>query len=661
MCGIAGVWQLGASSGDRMAAALHRMTDAIAHRGPDDQGCWVHASAGVGFGHRRLSIVDLSALGHQPMTSASGRYVLSYNGEIYNYRDLRRELESFGHGFRGGSDTEVLLAAIEQWGLQEALVRSRGMFAMALWDHQERSVALARDRFGEKPLYFGTFQRTLLFGSELKALRQHADWRGDIDRGALTLMLRHGYIPAPFSIFQRVRKVRPGHIVNVSAGSNQFSIREHGYWNTREELQAAAADPFRGSPQEALDETERLLSASVARQMVADVPVGAFLSGGIDSSLTVALMQQASSRAVRTFTIGFGEREFNEAPYARAVAEHLQTDHTELTVTPGDALGVIPRLPQMYDEPFADGSQIPTYLVSALARRAVTVSLSGDAGDELFGGYSRYGLAESRWQRLRRVPRALRWAASSLLGSASRPALRALSRASKRRPDYGDRIWEKARELKARSAAEYYGEMHSYFHWPQQIARSAGEPPTVANSPQDWPAGLDSLRLMMYQDTCLYMPDDVLVKVDRASMAVSLESRIPLLDPAVARWAWRIPTTMHFADGRGKWVLRSLLERHVPRPLIDRTKTGFGVPIASWLRADLRDWAESLLEPARLATEGFFDPYLVTARWHQHLRSPAVDWSYHLWIILMFQAWLEHWKAPGALERSPDPLLQRAS
>jgi asparagine synthase (glutamine-hydrolysing) len=667
MCGIVGVYSVAGSSSDSLAANLRRMADAIAHRGPDDQGIWTDAVAGIGLGHRRLSIVDLSPLGHQPMSSRSGRYTITYNGEIYNYRELRAELITLGHAFRSTSDTEVLLAAIDQWGFRQALIRSMGMFAVAVWDRDTRTLGLARDRFGEKPLYFGTFNHTLLFGSELKALRQHSDWQADIDRDALTLLLRHGFIPAPYSVFKQVHKVRPGHIVTIALTQGRFDIADQCYWSTREQMEAGAGNPFTGSPQESIDHTERLLSDSVRRQMVADVPVGAFLSGGVDSSLIVALMQQASSRPVKTFTIGFGEREFNEAPYARAVAEHLKTDHTELMVTAGDALGVIPELPRLYDEPFADSSQIPTYLVSALARRSVTVSLSGDAGDELFGGYSRYGIANTRWERLRKVPRPLRWLAASLLTSTPTSVLTGLtsvaqmSHAWKGRPDFGDRMWEKSRELTSRSAGEYYGEMHSYFHWPNKIVLGGLEPPSVGSSPEDWPSGVDSLQVMMYQDTCQYMPDDVLVKVDRASMAVSLESRIPLLDPAVAEFAWRIPSARHFADGRGKWILRQILERHVPKPLIDRPKAGFGVPIGSWLRSELRDWAQSLLDPARIASEGFFDPAIVNARWQQHLRSTSIDWSFHLWIILMFQAWLEDWTADTKPHSLDSPLLQRAS
>jgi asparagine synthase (glutamine-hydrolysing) len=669
MCGIVGAYGLGPSSDDLLRAELRRMADAIVHRGPDDQGVWTDAAAGIGLGHRRLSIIDLSPLGRQPMSSRSGRYTITFNGEIYNYRDLRAELSARGHAFRGSSDTEVLLAAIEQWGLREALIRSTGMFALGVWDRERRTLSLARDRFGEKPLYYGVFGRTVLFGSELKALREHAAWQAEVDRNALTLLLRHGFIPAPYSVFRQVQKVRPGHILCVMAAEDRFSTTEECYWSTQQQVEAGSRNPFAGAPQEAVDETERLLSESIRRQMVADVPVGAFLSGGIDSSLVVALMQRASVRPVRTFTIGFGERDFDEAPYARAVAAHLGTDHTELRVTPADAIRLIPELPRLYDEPFADASQIPTYFVSALARRSVTVSLSGDAGDELFGGYAHYLTASRRWQRLRAIPRPVRGLAASLLGAAPEWSLRALtglaqlSRGWRGRVDFGDRLRERSRELAAGSAGQYFAEMNSYFHRPCEFVPGSSEPPTVATSSDRWPTHVDPLRLMMYQDTCQYMADGILVKVDRASMAVSLESRIPLLDPAVAQFAWRIPCSQHFADGRGKWILRQILERHVPKALIDRPKTGFSVPIGAWLRSDLRDWAESLLDPARIAAEGFFDPMRVNRVWQQHLGSPATDWSLHLWTLLMFQAWLAYWKL-GARQVKPDhapPIALRAA
>jgi len=666
MCGIVGAYSLTGCREDGLTANLRRMADAIAHRGPDDHGIWTDAAAGIGLGHRRLAIVDLSALGHQPMLSRSGRYIITFNGEIYNYRELRAELGKLGHSFRSTSDTEVLLAAVDQWGLRETLIRAVGMFAIGLWDRDTRTLSLTRDRFGEKPLYFGTFGRTVLFASELKALRPHSDWHADVDRNALTLLLRHRFIPAPYSIFKQVRKVLPGHIVDIAVSADRFNIVDHCFWSAKEQMEEGGRSAFSGAPREAVDHTEQLLSDAIRHQMVADVPVGAFLSGGVDSSLIVALMQREASRPVKTFTIGFGEREFNEAPYARAVAEHLRTDHTELTVTAGDALAVIPRLAQIYDEPFADSSQIPTYLVSALARRSVTVSLSGDAGDELFGGYAEYGVADSRWKRIRRVPYPVRWLAGSMMSSAPGYVLGGLTRVAQlsgrwKGPDFGLRVWEKSRGVRARSAAEYYGEMNSFFHWPDRIVLGGVEPATVRTNRKEWPSGVDSARLMMYQDTCQYLPDDILVKVDRASMAVSLESRIPLLDPAVAQFAWRIPSSLHFADGRGKWILRQILERHIPKTLIDRPKKGFGVPIGAWLRSELRDWAQSLLDPARIASEGFFDPDLVNARWQQHLRSPSTDWSFQLWIILMFQAWLEDWMLGSEPVDASRPALQNAA
>ena len=649
MCGIAGAFSCHPSDSDTLLGNLRRMADAIAHRGPDDQGTWADAAAGIGFSHRRLSIIDLSPLGHQPMHSRSGRYTITFNGEIYNYRELRAELNGLGHGFRGASDTEVFLAAVEQWGFQHALVRSVGMFALGLWDRDKRTLLLARDRFGEKPLYYGIFGKTLLFGSELKALRQHAAWDVAINRHSLNLLVRHGYIPAPYTVFRQVKKLRAGHFATIAAQGDALTVTDESYWDPKLLMEHGALAPFHGTPAEAVDHVEQLLSAAIKRQLVADVPVGAFLSGGVDSSLVVSLMARQSSRPVKTFSIGFAEADLNEAPYAKAVAEHLRTDHTELTVTPRDALDVIPLLPQIYDEPFADSSQIPTYLVSKLARRSVTVSLSGDAGDELFGGYTRYQLAQRRWRTLSAIPRGLRVAAGASISSMPLGVLAGITSGARLfkqwrgRPDFADRVRDKSREMRASSAGGYFGEMSSYFNWPAEIALRSVDPPTVANTAASWPAHVDDVQVMMYQDTAMYLPDDILVKVDRAAMAVSLESRVPLLDPEVANAAWQIPSAVHFADGRGKWILRQILERHVPRTLIDRPKAGFAVPIGRWLRGELRDWATALLAPSRLERDGLFNREIVSRRWAQHLASDSVDWSFHLWTILMFQAWLETW------------------
>lgn len=653
MCGIAGMLSAPAVTAERLTQDLQKMTQTLVHRGPDDAGAWCDAASGIGLGHRRLSIIDLSPLGHQPMASQSGRYTLTYNGEMYNYRELRAQLLARAHVFRGASDTEVLLAAIEEWGLQSALQRCSGMFALGLWDAHERTLHLARDRFGEKPLYYGDFSGTLLFGSELKALRAAGAWSADIDRDALTLLLRHGYIPAPHSIFVQVRKVMPGAIVSARIERGRILMTHSYYWSALQALQAAPAAGIAGTAEEALALADQALRGAIAQQMVADVPVGAFLSGGIDSSLIVALMQELNTQPVRTFSIGFSEDEFNEAPYARKIAAHLGTQHTEFTVTPRETLDVIPLLPQIYDEPFGDSSQIPTYLVSQIARRNVTVSLSGDAGDELFGGYARYPRALERWRRARRVPAALRHLAGAAVLAAppwgiellAAPAR--LAKRWRRRGVVAERLRERAPKWVARGFAEFYDVEHSLCQPRGLVLNASGEPRTVANTPESWPPAADPLRHMMFVDTCLYLPGDILVKVDRAAMAVSLETRVPFLDPAVTQAAWRIPTALHFADGKGKWVLRQLLQRHVPAAMFDRPKRGFEVPVAKWLRGELRDWAEDLLGEARLQREGFFDAVIVRRRWRQHIDQDA-DWSFYLWTVLMFQAWHENWhRAPA--------------
>jgi asparagine synthase (glutamine-hydrolysing) len=581
------------------------------------------------------------------MVSRSGRYTITFNGEIYNYRELRSELVDRSHTFRGTSDTEVLLAAVEEWGLRKALQRCTGMFALGLWDARERTLHLARDRFGEKPLYYGLCSGALLFGSELKALRASSFWSADIDRNALTLLLRRGYIPAPHSIFLQVRKVEPGSIVSARMQASKISLSNEAYWSSRSAFEAAAGAGIAGSADDVVASVDDALRAAIAHQMVADVPVGAFLSGGIDSSLIVALMQQLSTQPVRTFSIGFSEEAFNEAPFARNIAAHLGTRHTELMVTPQETVDVIPLLPQIYDEPFGDSSQIPTYLISKLARTDVTVSLSGDAGDELFGGYERYPLSVARWQRLARVPKALRRLAGAVaLGAApwGIELLMSPTRLSKRwrrRGLLADRLRERAPRWLARGFRDFYNLEHSLCQ-PTGLVPGATEPHTVASDPERWPSSADHLRHMMFIDASLYLPDDILVKVDRAAMAVSLETRVPFLDPGVATTAWRIPTAIHFADGRGKWPLRQLLQRHVPRAMFDRPKRGFEVPVAKWLRTELFDWAETLLAQSRLERDGFFDAAVIRHRWRQHIDNDQ-DWSFFLWTVLMFQAWLEAW------------------
>lgn len=651
MCGIAGFWRGDSPESNETTADLKRMADSLAHRGPDDEGCWYEPRASIAFCHRRLSILDLSPLGHQPMHSASGRFTITLNGEIYNYRQLRSELARLGHTFRGSSDTEVLLAAIEQWGVHETLERCSGMFAFGLWDNSQQTLYLARDRFGEKPLYYGQLGETFAFASELKALRAHSAWAADIDRNALALLLRYSFIPAPHSIFRNIHKLHPGRFLVVSRRGNTFDCRELSYWEPRELVERWIADSLTepSNDQQILDTIDDALTEATRRQMVADVPIGAFLSGGIDSSLIVSIMQGLSSQPVRTFSIGFWEDEFNEAPFAKAVASHLGTNHTELTVAPADALAVIPRLPRIFDEPFADSSQIPTFLVSKLAREAVTVSLSGDGGDELFGGYTRYPEALSQWRSTSRVPATLRSPSGRLIERLPLEALSVIAlptMASKRfrgRPDLADRLKERAASWQATTIAQSYHAKISQWQQPTDVVVDSLEPPAPVTSSEFAPRNVDDLRRMMYTDMCMYLPDDILTKVDRAAMAVGLETRVPLLDPAVAAAAWRAPAVLHWKDGKGKWILRRLLERRVPKQLVDRPKRGFAVPMAKWLRQELRPWASDLLDSQRLRREGFFDARHVERRWNQHLTG-STDWSFHLWSVLMFQAWLDAWR-----------------
>jgi len=655
MCGIAGLIdirrQLG---GDGLRAAALAMSDALRHRGPDDSGTWTDTQSGLAFGHRRLSIIDLSPAGHQPMISHDGRYVICYNGEIYNFADLRRDLETKGAPFRGHSDTEVLLAAIDAWGVAGALKRCNGMFAFALWDRAERSLILARDRLGEKPLYFGWAGGAFLFGSEMSALAAWHDFAPEIDRGALALSLRHNYIPAPYSIYKSIYKLPPATILTLTPdmqikdpGLEALARRFESYWSARAAAEQGIAEPFTGSDSEAIDALESCLKAAVDSRTVSDVPIGAFLSGGIDSSAVVALMQAQSARPVKTFTIGFHEAGFNEAEHAKEVAAHLGTDHTELYVTPREAQDVIPKLPEMYDEPFADSSQIPTFLVSQLARRDVTVSLSGDGGDELFGGYNRYFWAETLWRKIGWVPAPGRQAISKILTSAAPQTWQRLFDMAKpvmptrlRQERAGEKLHKLAQILTTNGQEALYMRLLSHWTEPTDIVLGSSEPTTTLTDPVRW-AQLESFTArMMYLDTVTYLPDDILTKVDRASMAVSLEARVPLLDHRAVEFAWRLPLHMKVRDGQGKWALRQVLERYVPRKLFDRPKMGFGVPIDTWLRGPLRDWAEALLDESRLRREGFFDPAPIRRLWSEHLSGRA-NWQYHLWDVLVFQAWHE--------------------
>jgi asparagine synthase (glutamine-hydrolysing) len=646
VCGVSGLVEFGGrrSSEDELEARARAMTGVLRHRGPDDAGIWVDEAAGVAMGHRRLAVIDLSPEGHQPMVSASGRWVISYNGEIYNFQELRAGLEREGHRFRGHSDTEVLLASIDRFGFPETLDRLNGMFAFALWDRTDRRLYLARDRLGEKPMYYGWAGSTLVYGSELKALRTHPDFAADIERASLAQYLRYSYVPAPRTIYQKCWKLQPGAwlALDVHGGVDQKLVPRR-YWSLEHVLSATPRPEL--APEEALDGLDVLLADAVKQRMVADVPVGAFLSGGIDSSLVVALMQAASRGSVRTFTIGFADAAYDESVYAAKVASHLGTDHTELIVTTAEAQQVVPRLPELYDEPFADSSQIPTFLVSELARGRVTVSLSGDGGDEMFAGYNRYVLSASILRRTQPMPASLRRAVSRVLRAVppaswdrlfgrTEPVLPRRLRV--RNP--GLKIQKLANILPVEGPDELYRALVSQWPRPDELIVGGGSD-GHAELPSPPAALTDPIERMMFFDTVGYLADDILVKVDRASMGVSLESRIPLLDHRVVEYAWGLPLSLKLRNGTGKWPLRQLLDRHVPTELVERPKMGFGLPIDQWLRSDLRDWAESLLRPERLRADGYFHEGPIRQAWARHVGGKA-DLQHPLWTILMFQAWL---------------------
>jgi asparagine synthase (glutamine-hydrolysing) len=641
MCGIAGFLspRTGASP-ESMGSVIRAMMDCLRHRGPDDEGSWLDPDAGIVLGHRRLSIVDLSPAGHQPMTSADGRLVITFNGEIYNFRELRAELEASGVQFRGHSDTEVMLESFARYGIAAMLPRLIGMFSMALWDRRERTLSLVRDRLGIKPLYWRYDGGLFIFGSELKALRAHPSWTPEIDRGAVAAFLRHNYVPAPHSIYRGVHKLKPGCMLTLAWQKGPQIAR---YWDAREV--ARSAQPLALPENELIEQLETLLTDAVGRRMIADVPVGAFLSGGVDSSTVVALMKAANAGPVKTFTVGFDIPGFDEAPHAKAVARHLGTEHTELTCSAQEALDVVPRLPEWYDEPFADSSQIPTYLISALTRRHVTVALSGDGGDELFGGYNRYLLTQRSWRALSGLPQPIRAAVSRALMAVKPEQWSSIAGLlpSRMRPTHaGDKLHKLASVLPMNDFGALYNRLVSHCEPDELLMAATPEPKGLswdASLGHDFPEPLSRMRFF---DLATYLPDDILTKVDRASMAVGLEARVPLLDHRVVEFAWRLRPNVLIRNASTKWILRQILYKHVPREIVERPKMGFGVPLAAWLRGPLRDWAESLLDERRLTTGAFLNPRAIRALWHEHLTGRRNS-AYLLWNVLMLEAWREQW------------------
>ncbi|MBN1574888.1 MAG: asparagine synthase (glutamine-hydrolyzing) [Deltaproteobacteria bacterium] len=650
MCGIAGMLKKGLTT-DEAESILERMGNTMIHRGPDDSGVWADVKAGIGFSYRRLAIIDLSMEGHQPMISKNGRHLISYNGEIYNFNEIRKDLEEEGlvSGWRGHSDTEVMLEAISAWGIEAAVSRFVGMFAFALWDRSERALHLVRDRLGIKPLYYGRMGKAFLFGSEMSALKVHPDFRGEIDRDVLSLYLKRNSVPSPYSIYKGVKKLPPGAILTIkdSWEVDREEPTPRHYWNPKEIAEEGYRNQFAGDEKEAVDALEEILGIAVKLRMIADVPLGVFLSGGVDSSTVTALMQKNSTRPIKTFTIGFHEAAYNEAVDAKAVAEHLGTEHTELYLDPKDALDVIPRLPMLYDEPFSDSSQIPTFLVSKMAREHVTVCLSGDGGDELFGGYNRHFWAPRLWRRLGWMPAGVRRGLAGLLERPSPVAWDSLSsrldfiipKGLKQR-NLGDKVQKLTTVMGAEDKYDIYRRLVTHWDESTSVVPNSKELPSITSDKKLW-ADIDDFSLMMmYLDMVSYLPDDILTKVDRASMGVSLEARVPIIDHRVVEFSSSLPLSMKIKGGRGKWLLRQLLYRYVPKEIIDRPKMGFAVPIDTWLRVELREWGESLLSEKRLMAEGFFSPAPIRKRWEEHL-SGRWNWQHHLWDILMFQAWLE--------------------
>ncbi len=644
MCGICGFYSNSLSDNNKI---ILKMNAALSHRGPDVNGTWQEKKTGIVFGHQRLSILDLSDAGNQPMLSNSGRFVITYNGEIYNHLEIRKEISNIK--WRGNSDTETLLEAIDLWGVEKTLKKIDGMFAFGLWDQKIHSLTIARDRIGEKPLYYGWqgegSNKVFLFASELKSFKAHPEFKGNINRDAIALLLRHNCIPAPYSIYKDVYKLIPGHILELKISDLKKKLLPNPkmYWSLTETAIEGSNNKLIMSDTEIQKDLEKHLQMTVKKQMISDVPLGAFLSGGIDSSTIVALMQSQSSNPVKTFTIGFDENDYNEAKHAKKIANHLGTNHTEFYVSSQKAMDVIPKLPSIYDEPFSDSSQIPSYLVSELAKQQVKVVLSGDGGDELFCGYNRYVIGEKLWNVFNLMPLFFRKALLFGINSISPQNWNKLSKIMPGLNKYsniGDKIHKSAIVLESKSVDEMYYMICSHWQNPNDIVINGNEPGTFLNEFKPNLKGLNSQEKMMVLDLITYLPDDILVKIDRAAMASSIETRIPLLDHKLIKHVWNFPHNVKFRKGQGKWILRQILNKYVPKNLTDRPKMGFGIPIDNWLRGPLRDWAENLLDKSKLDQEGYLNSKLITNKWKEHL-SGKRNWQYNLWNVLMFQSWLE--------------------
>ena len=650
MCGICGFYNPHRSSSqEQLHTVSGQMTDALVHRGPNDAGIWADTNTGIALGHRRLSIQDLSSEGHQPMTSACKRFVMSYNGEIYNFKELRKQLEHQGFHFRGHSDTEVLLGAVTEWGLEKTMANILGMFAIALWDKELESLTLVRDPVGKKPLYYGWCGNTFLFSSELKAFRAHPEFNQPIDHDTLGLFIKYSWVPSPYCIYQGFRKLPPGHWVTIHSQSTLDNTSPHSYWSARSVAEKGGQTPFTGSLEEAANQLDKILRETVGCRMIADVSLGALLSGGFDSTMVVAMMQAMSSHPIKTFSIGFWESQYNEAQHAKDIASHLRTDHTELYISPKEAQAVIPELPKIYDEPFADSSQIPTVLLSKLARQDVQVALSGDGGDELFGGYTKYPECLKRWgtwgsrpmwarQRMAEAMTGIGTTAWNLLGSSRNPRTEQIPNWQ----HFFGRIEKKSRWISASSPIDLVARRHARCQRVQDYVPFATDLNSLLTNSNDWAKGVDPVQGMMHLDFMTFLTDDILVKVDRASMSVSLEVRCPLLDTRLVEFAWSLPLPMRLQKNKGKIILREVLKRYVPPEMTERPKKGFSVPVSEWIKGPLRDWAEHLLDKTRIQQQGLLAPDAVHRIWQQHLSG----WQDHdtlLWSILMFQAWHEEY------------------